>query len=181
VEAIIARWGYLAVLLGCLLEGETIVVVGGIMAHKGLLRLEGVMLSAFVGSLLGDQGWFLLGRHAGLRWFSRWRRFQKVAQRIARWTKGPSAWFVLGFRFAYGIRTVAPFLLGGSRYPVRKFVLLNGLGAALWSLAIPLRGWFLGVTIERALGRTAHIEEIVWVGAGVILLSLWVHRRRSRR
>jgi len=180
MESFIVEWGYPAILIGCLIEGETVVVIGGWMAHKGLLRLEGVMLSALVGSLLGDQGWFLLGRYAGQRWFSRWRRFQEISRPLARWTKSPSAWFVLSFRFVYGIRTITPFLLGGARYPMRKFIPLNGLGAALWSTAVALLGWFMGLTVERVLGRTARIEEILGFGLVPIVLGLWLRRRRSR-
>ena len=61
IEELISRWGYLGFAVGTFFEGETVLVVGGALAHKGLMSLPGVALSAFMGSLLGDQFWFLIG------------------------------------------------------------------------------------------------------------------------
>lgn len=58
----LSHYGYLALLIGTFLEGETILVLGGLAAHQGYLDLAGVILAAFAGSLMGDQFFFLLGR-----------------------------------------------------------------------------------------------------------------------
>jgi len=62
LESIVDTYGYVAVLLGTFLEGETILVLGGFAAHRGYLALPGVILAAFIGSLCGDQLFFFLGR-----------------------------------------------------------------------------------------------------------------------
>jgi membrane protein DedA with SNARE-associated domain len=58
-ETIIAQYGYFAIIIGTFLEGETILVIGGFLAHIGLLSLPLVILSAFIGSFSGDQLYFL--------------------------------------------------------------------------------------------------------------------------
>ena len=58
----LASYGYLALWLGTFLEGETILVLGGVAAHQGYLKLTGVILAAFAGSFMGDQLFFFLGR-----------------------------------------------------------------------------------------------------------------------
>ena len=62
METFLQSYGYLAVMLGTFLEGETILVLGGLAAHQGYMALSGVILSAFAGSLCGDQLFFFLGR-----------------------------------------------------------------------------------------------------------------------
>ena len=47
LESIVDTYGYLAVLLGTFLEGETILVLGGFAAHRGYLALPWVIVAAF--------------------------------------------------------------------------------------------------------------------------------------
>ena len=54
--------------LGTLAEGESLLVLGSYFAHRGYLELGGVMLTAFVGAVCGDQLFFHLGRACPRRW-----------------------------------------------------------------------------------------------------------------
>ena len=45
---------------------------------------------------------------------------------------------ILGFRFVYGLRTVTPFVLGAAGTRPGRFLALNALGAAAWSVAVGL-------------------------------------------
>ena len=51
---------------------------------------------------------------------------------------------ILSFRFLYGLRTVAPFVIGMSSVSVKKFILLNAAGALVWATAIASGGYFFG-------------------------------------
>lgn len=55
METFVQTYGYWAILIGTFLEGETILVLGGLAAHMGYMDLNGVILAAFAGSLSGDQ------------------------------------------------------------------------------------------------------------------------------
>lgn len=61
METFLQTYGYWAILIGTFLEGETILVLGGLAAHMGYMDLTGVILTAFAGSLCGDQLFFLPG------------------------------------------------------------------------------------------------------------------------
>ena len=61
----IAEYGYAAVFIGCLLEGETILILAGFAAHEGQLSLPLTIFIAFVAGTLGDQIFYGLGRCAG--------------------------------------------------------------------------------------------------------------------
>ena len=50
------------------LEGETILVLAGLAAHQGYLVLTWVILAAFLGSLCGDQLFFIWDASI-VRWF----------------------------------------------------------------------------------------------------------------
>src|SRR5262245_557136 len=106
LESLIIRWGYLAVGVGTFFEGEAILVLAGGLAHRGLLSLPLVVLAAFVGSVAGDQLWFQLGRRYGRALVARRPTWQARADTVQRRIDRHGGWFVFGFRFLYGIRTV---------------------------------------------------------------------------
>ncbi|MBW2474086.1 MAG: hypothetical protein JRE56_05770 [Deltaproteobacteria bacterium] len=54
MESYIEHFGYLAILIGTFLEGETILILGGFAAHRGYLDLSLVIISAFIGTVFGD-------------------------------------------------------------------------------------------------------------------------------
>jgi membrane protein DedA with SNARE-associated domain len=45
--------------------------------------------------------------------------------------------FVLLFRFAYGLRVVAPLAIGASRLPARLFIPLSMVAAIMWAASSP--------------------------------------------
>jgi membrane protein DedA with SNARE-associated domain len=148
VESWIARLGYVAVLLGTAIEGETVMLAGGVAAQQGLLELPLVVLAGFAGAFLSDQTWFRVGERFGKRALDRYpaasAKAATVALAIERW----GALFVIGFRFVYGARTVSPLLLGAASYPRARFVALNALGGLLWAAIFGYLGSGASTTFE---------------------------------
>ena len=52
LESFAQSYGYGALFLGTLLEGETVLILAGLMAHMGLMKLPLVILVALLGSFL---------------------------------------------------------------------------------------------------------------------------------
>ncbi|RYZ09796.1 MAG: DedA family protein [Myxococcales bacterium] len=182
LEGLIVRFGYLAVAFGTFLEGETILVAAGALAHRGYLSLPWVILCAFVGSVAGDQLWFQLGRRYGQPFLDRRPEWKRRAEAVQRHLLRFGDFFVLGFRFVVGIRTVTPALLGASGFSRARFAWLNALGGALWSAAVGGAGYALGAVLNQALARAAHLEELLGAALVVGLLGAgaWKLWRRPR-
>jgi membrane protein DedA with SNARE-associated domain len=185
MESLIVHYGYIAILIGTLLEGETILVLGGFAAHRGLLWLPGVMAAALVGSMFSDQLFFFLGRRRGWTWLANKPRWQPRAERVRRLLDRHSTALILTFRFLYGLRNITPFVLGMSSVSTPRFLALNAIGAALWSVAISLLGWSVGEAAERMIGHIKRYERsigaaILAVGAVLWLLHHLAVRRRAR-
>jgi membrane protein DedA with SNARE-associated domain len=182
LQNFIETYGYAAILIGTFLEGETILILGGFVAHRGYLMLPWVMLAAFIGSLCGDQLFFFLGRkhsHFLLKHRPTWQpQIAKTQQLLDRFHTP----LILFFRFLYGLRTVAPFVIGMSRVPARKFVLLNALGAAVWATAFGLGGFLFGHTLEFFLDNVKKYEYAILIAltsVGFLIWGLHFFRRRK--
>jgi membrane protein DedA with SNARE-associated domain len=180
LEDLIVRWGYLAIGVGTFFEGESILVVGGALAHQGLLSLPLTILVAFVGSVAGDQLWFQLGRRFGRPLLERrpaWKARAAAAQvRLERYGDA----FVLGFRFVYGVRAITPALLGMSTYPLRRYACLNVIGGAVWAVVVGSAGWACGAAVTSILKRAAHVQLMVLLGCAA-LFAAWVVWKILRR
>jgi len=181
VISLIQTYGYWAVLLGTMLEGETVLVLGGVVAHRGYLQLYRIIVVAFVGAVIGDQFWFYVGRTRGQAWLASRPKWQAA---MTRWqdvlSRHQSACTLL-FRFVYGFRTVAPLALAMSGMSTTRFAILNAVGAALWALVISTLGYVLGDAAARLLGDVEHYElaAAIVVIAGAALV--WIRRVSRRR
>jgi membrane protein DedA with SNARE-associated domain len=152
VESWIARLGYLAVLLGTAIEGEAVMLAGGVAAQQGLLDLPLVVLAGFTGAFLSDQTWFRVGERFGKHALD---RYPAAAAKVATATRALERWgalFVIGFRFVYGARTVSPLMLGAAGYPRARFVALNAFGGLLWAAIFGYLGSGASTTFEALSG-----------------------------
>ena len=73
LESFLAKYGYIAILLGSVFEGETIMIMGGFSAHRGYLDLlPWVVLAGFVGNFIQNSASLIFLRQTvtaiGLRW-----------------------------------------------------------------------------------------------------------------
>ena len=183
VTELVSHYGYIAVAVGCLLEGETVLLTAGFAAHRGMLDLPAVLAVAFVASALGDQIFFQLGRHQGPRLKARFPALARNAPRVDGLLARHHTLLILGIRFMVGLRVAGPILMGSVGIAPLRFTMLNLTGAALWATAIGSAGYAFGAVIQTFLRDLRHLEEGILVALLVvtpIVLHLF-HRWRSKR
>jgi membrane protein DedA with SNARE-associated domain len=172
---LIQTHGYWALALGCLLEGETLLVLAGFAAHLGYLQLPWVVAVAAVAGFAGDQFFFWLGRRHSAALLRRFPSLQRQAARAHRLIEAHPSAFVIGMRFAYGMRIAAPLIAGNSPLPAARFAALNAVGALLWASIVGGLGWVFGRTAEAVLGDLRHVEG--WLAlalvAALLLVAVW--------
>lgn len=182
MELWIQHYGYLAVLIGTFLEGETILILAGFAAHRGYLQLPWIIAAAFAGTLFGDQLFFFLGRRHSEFLLKRKPHWRPRVKRVQELINNYRMLIIISFRFLYGLRTVTPFALGMSQVPLRLFVPLNVLGALIWAVVIGVAGYLFGQTLELFLGNLKRYELAVLLGLAMAGLLFWlIHFRRSRK
>ena len=180
ISSLIDHYGYLAVFIGTLLEGETVLVLAGFAAQRGYLDLRIVIAVAFVGGFLGDQILFFVGRRYGSRIVA---RFPAITQRIAAVDALLSRYhapLIFGIRFMYGLRIIGPMAFGMGRVSAGKFFLFNLLGAMVWAVLIAGAGFMFGQTLELML---TEIKQYELLAVGLIVLGgllTWLAYRLKR-
>jgi len=182
ISALIASYGYLAVFVGTLFEGETVLLAAGYAAQRGLLHWPVVIAIAIVGGTLGDQIAFMVGRWKGTFLIARFPSLAHRVPQVHRLLERHHVVLILVIRFLYGLRIAGPIIMGTSQVPFLRFAVLNFVGAILWALLVSGAGYYFGVVLEAWVADVEHVELFILLG---ILLSgfiaaLWLHWRSVR-
>lgn len=177
----LATYGYWAVFFGCLLEGETILILGGMAAHQHLLHLWPVIGWASLGGMLGDQLLFWSGRYFGGRLLPRLQKKQASIERVTGLiTRYPST-SVFAVRFLYGMRLVGPVVIGASGLSPLRFTLLNAVGAVVWATLFASAGYWAGEALEGLLGNLKPYRLPIALGVLVLAVVIAVIRHVRAR
>ena len=180
VEQLVQQHGYPFILLGTLVEGQPVMLFGGFAAHRGYLDLlPWVVLAGAVGNFLGFQAWFLAGRKFGQVLLERRPQWAARIAKVQEWLVRYDAALIVGIRFMPGFDTVGTVAIGMAKVDVRRYTVLNALGALLWAATLAVVGYLLGGLLELVLGDLKDIEKPLLIG-GVIVTVLWIIHRHFK-
>lgn len=185
INTLISQYGYAALVVGSVAEGETITLLGGVAAHQGLLKFPLVVIAVALGGMIGDQLLYLIGRRFGMKILHRFKKHQDKIEKAQRLINRRPWLFVIGTRFMYGFRIIGPILIGASHLPPKVFLPLNIFGALVWALIFTTLGYVGGEVIGPWLHQfDQHAKRLIWlVLAVVVVVSMrwWLRRRQQKR
>jgi membrane protein DedA with SNARE-associated domain len=181
LETFVMSYGYPALLVGALLEGETIVIIAGFLAHSGHLYLPWVMLTAFVGAFSADQFFFQLGKRKGRAYLDKKPQWEPRIDKIRRFLVGYQVIAILSYRFVYGMRTITPIVIGASGFSTLRFIGLNFCSTLLWSVTVSAAGYYFGYLFEALLQDLQHYEIIIMLVISAIGGAVWFYRYRMKK
>ncbi len=193
------QFGYLVVfagtlfentaLLGLVLPGNSLALLGAFYAREGTLNLGWVIFFAWLGTVLGYNADYLLGRYALIHVMTRWsksrigRRLRLAGRiRLARMllAKHGGKAIVLSHTIGH-MRSFVALTAGITRMNYLHFLLFEVLAALLWNTAFSLLGYMIAGEFERL---QTMIERSGWVMLAVFALLFlawrWWRRKRTR-
>ncbi|UFX98169.1 DedA family protein [Candidatus Gromoviella agglomerans] len=168
------NYGYFAVFIGSMIEGETIIIAASVLSSAGHMSIYKVIFLAFLGSVISDQSCFLIGHKYGNRFLKKFPKFKKHYDKVISLLTNFETLFIFGFRFIYGVRNISPFIIGSAGVSKKKFFVLNILAAAIWAIASCLIGYYLGEFILNlgSFQQFISLGVIGFVFAGVFLWKI---------
>jgi len=183
LQNLIRNYGYWALLVGTFLEGETILMLGGLSAQLGYLDISVVMIVAFIGSFSGDQFYFIVGRLKGADLLAKFPKWNDRVEKVHCYLHKYHDLIMLGFRFVYGMRIMTPFVLAmNPKIKTRRFVVFNAIGAMVWSVVVAGGGYLFGHALELILNDIKRYQVAIMVSAAALGICIWlVQRYRSRK
>ena len=181
-EALLERFGYLAVFLGTFLEGEAILVVAGFFVERGHMKAIPVTLVGFTGAYLGHLFWFWLGRRHGVRLLDRYPRMQRHFGNSIRMFERYGIAAIIVTQWLYGLRITCAVVVGISKISVLKFLFYEAISCLIWAIGITAIGYYFGTAVETLLGRYEHAEKWGVLIIIVVAVSIWIwHATKEKR
>jgi membrane protein DedA with SNARE-associated domain len=177
---------YLITVIWTFFEGETFVLLAAAVAANGSIDPIKLTLCAWLGSYLGDQTWFFLGRKCGPLLLRRFPDWQHSIDMVHRWLERWGTVFILTFRFVYGVRNFSSIAIGLSDLSIARFMTLNFVAAGIWAVTFVSAGYLFGHELGRMMGSWAETIELAALGvfllamATILLVSRWRSRRAKR-
>ena len=183
MESLLLKYGYALLFFGVAFEGEAALLGAAVLAQRGFFRLPVVIAVAVAANSFADQVYFQLARLRGRQWlenrFGRHPRYQQLISVVGR----QGGLFLLGSRFAYGLRIAIPAACGALGMGVVRFTLLDLLAGVLWALPMAAVGFYAGGALGPLLEGVQRYEEAIalLLVAGVAALLGVRHVRRAVR
>jgi membrane protein DedA with SNARE-associated domain len=188
---VIGRYGYLVVFFGVMFEstgvplpGETILIAAGALVHKGVLDFGDTLFFGILGTVVGNQIGYWVGRFGGRVLVLRWGRYAFVTpERLGRAEvffarHGGRAVFLS--RFVPGLRVFGALVAGTSRMSWEKFAFYNVLGGTVWATAAVSLGYVLWASISLVEHWVGRVSVILLAALVLALLLRYAYRRATR-
>lgn len=170
--------------MGLPLPGESMLIASAIYcATTHRLPIEGVLLAAAIGAIMGDNAGYLIGRSLGYRLLARYGRRVGISEdrlllgRHLFRRYGGSVVFV--GRFVAVLRTFVALLAGANRMAWGRFLFWNALGGCAWVGTYGTAAYLIGTEMKHIAGPVGlAIGAIVAMVVGVLFLFLKKNEQR---
>jgi len=130
---LLKEYGYIILFIWSILEGESGLVMAGLLSHTGDMNLYFSILVAGIGGFTGDQIYFYIGRYNKnfvLKKMHKQRRKFALAHLLLKKYGWP---IIFVQRFLYGLRTIIPISIGLTRYSAREYAIINFFSGLAWA------------------------------------------------
>jgi membrane protein DedA with SNARE-associated domain len=185
LSELLQQYGYLAVFVAGLFEGETILMLGAFAVHQGYLSLGPLIACGAAAAFLADQFYFHLARRKGAELLANRPKLRAHIERVNGFVSRHPVATIFIMRFAWGLRIAMPATLGMGRMPALVYAGICAVAAMVWATVVSLFGVKLTAWVHSWAGHLRPYEHDLIVAALVIAMAVAVFRlwrvRRVRR
>jgi membrane protein DedA with SNARE-associated domain len=181
ISEIVSQYGYVAVFvalvlentffLGVVIPGILVLIVAGFYSGIGTINLPMSIIAGVLGTFIGDNLSFLLGRLARNK-VGPIRRFLDKYQPAAEKIKSQRAIVLVFFQFPVYMRVVLPVLFGSIGFPLAKWIRLDVIASILFNVVFIGLG-FAAAKITGMLSTAQDISSQVQIFFGAVF-TVWV-------
>lgn len=164
MEAFLDQYGYLALMLGTYLEGETAILVASALIYRGVFSFPVTVLAAFAGAFIGDWIYYVIGRINGQYFLARRPALEAKVRPVTDFFNRHRIPILFSYRFYYGLRVMIPLVIGMSGLRPLPFLFYSTATGLLWASSVSLTGYWIGRLL--GLGVETFEQHLLYVVLG---------------
>jgi len=166
---LLKEYGYIILFIWSIFEGESGLVMAGVLSHTGDMNVVTSIIVAALGGFMGDQIYFYLGK-INKKWVLKElevhrRKFAKARFLLRKY----GGWVIFIQRFLYGMRTIIPIAIGISGYDPKKYAIINFFSALIWASLTIIPAYYFG----EALLALLKWMKVHWYFAIIFVAGMW--------
>ena len=171
IMSAVGEFAPILILVGVFFFGEVVVLSSFILAAQGFVSIPVVFVAALLGTLLADFFWFFMGRYVSIVRNSKMCRAVKVVyDKQKEFFLSHPAVVLLVINFMYGFRWSTIVYYASTSMTLRRYVLLDTLGSAVYVIILGV----VGVVTGRGLYNLVEIYHsitliVLAIVVGVVL------------
>ena len=148
MEKFLDQYGYVALLIGTFMEGETAILMASSLIYKGLFNFPFTVLAAFSGSFISDWIYYLIGRINGKYFLATRPKLSSKVKPVTDFFHRHKFQILFSYRFLYGFRIIIPVVIGMSGLRPIQFLFYSTFTGLLWATSVSTTGYFIGRLLE---------------------------------
>lgn len=174
-----------SIFVGFIFPGETVVILGGVLASEHRISLIAAMALASLGAIVGDSIGYFVGKKwgrslidGGLSRFIKPAHIKRAEDFVVK-RGGPGVF--IG-RFTAALRVLVPGISGVSGMHYRTFAIFNVTGGIAWAISMTMLGYGAGQSfkqVEKVAGQISYIVLAVVLVAIAVFVVLRKRRERA--
>jgi undecaprenyl-diphosphatase len=182
VAQALGAWTYLLVgalafletgaFVGLVAPGESVVIVGGVIAGQGEISLIVLIGIVWTAAILGDTTSFFIGRRLGRGFILRHGPKVKIdegrLEQVESYFERHGGKTILIGRFIGLVRALAPFVAGSSGLAYRRFIPFSVIGCGLWATTFCV----LGYVFYESFDKVANVAGKATFGFGITVVTV---------
>ncbi len=172
MEKFLDQYGYIALLIGTFMEGETAILMASSLIYKGLFNFPFTVLAAFSGSFISDWIYYLIGRLNGKYFLAKRPNLSEKVKPVTDFFHRHKFQILFSYRFLYGFRIVIPLVIGMSGLRPLQYLFYSTVTGLLWATSVSATGYWIGRLLE--LKIQSFEENILFIILGFGMLGLLI-------
>lgn len=186
------NWGYLIIFLSAIAEtlpiigafvpGQTILILGGLLAKLGVFELRAVILVAGFGVVVGDVLAFYIGHKFGYDFVVRYGKYfflnEEKYQRTKDLVSEHTGKALIIGRFSPFTRALAAFLAGIYKIKFTKFIFYSLVGGFSWATLSVFLGYIFGQGFETG---AKYFGRVVLAALVLIVIIFLAYRALNKK
>ncbi len=175
-KQLIEDYGYFAVFISTVIEGEAVVLAAAALTASGLLESHWVIAMAALGAFIGHVLFFVIGRWKGIQLIEAFPLLRRHYPKANLIMDKYANWSVFIFQYLYGMRLISAVLFGCSTISPGRFLLLQSINCIVWAFVAFFAGHMIGI-VAMKLFEAVGIYGLMAVVFVLALAILLVYRR----
>jgi membrane protein DedA with SNARE-associated domain len=172
MENFLDQYGYLALLLGTFLEGETAILIASSLIYHGLFEFPYTVVIAFLGSFASDWIYYLIGRLNGKYFLAKRPHLATKVKPVTDFFHKHKFQILFSYRFLYGFRIIIPLVVGMSGLRPAAYLFYSTISGLIWATLVSTTGYWVGRLLD--LKTQVFEENFLFIMLGFGALGLLI-------